>query len=60
MTQHLLALCRRHAVPVPPGCTQHVSAGVSTLAGAGACQYTTRLLPRESMTAARTTREQAS
>jgi hypothetical protein len=64
MTQYVLALCRECAVPIHPEQTQQVSAGVNALGDkltdAGAFVFKTGLLPAESATAARMTKEQAS
>jgi hypothetical protein len=64
MAQYLLALYREYAVPIHPEQTQQVPVGVNArgdkLTDASAFVFKTGLLPAESATAARMTREQAS
>jgi hypothetical protein len=64
MTLYLLAPYREYAVPIHPEQTRQASAGVNAssdkLTDAGAFVFKTGLLPAESATVARLTREQAS
>jgi hypothetical protein len=64
MMQYLLALSREYAVPIHPERTEQVSAGVNAsgdkVTDAGVFVFKTGLLPAESATAARMTKEQAS
>ncbi len=64
MPQYLLALNRECAVPVHTGQTEQVSTGVNALGDkltdAGAFVFKTGLLPADSATVARMTKEQAS
>jgi hypothetical protein len=64
MTQYLRARYREDAAPILPEQTQQASVGVNALGDkltdAGAFAFKTGLLPAESATAARMTREQAS
>jgi hypothetical protein len=64
MRQYLLALYRDYAVPIHPEQTQQVSAGVSALGdkltNAGSFVFKSGLLPADSATVARLTREEAS
>jgi hypothetical protein len=64
MRQYLLALDREYAVPLPPEQTLQAWAGVKALGDnltdAGAFEFKSGLLPAESATVARLTKEQAS
>jgi hypothetical protein len=64
MTQYPLAFYREYAVPIHPQQTQQVPAGVNVLGDkltdAGAFVFRSGLLPAESATAAKMTREEAS